>query len=257
MARAPSPAREARALPGNDAFALPRFACFAGVQLLRLFVVSLSCKPLFCGFQHGFEPRIITDAVQIGIDFGMIDITGPHLFECRANHRESCVLVLQVIGQCTCEVVAHRQIFRINQQGAAHPIFCSLTLAQHRQRITAMGEFRYSSLLTPINPGPIILSANTTYVLAAAFAGGTDTFRSNNSSTQATFDPAVTSGNGRASTGGFSFPSTNNGPGSFVGPNAIFSLVSNGNGVPEGGATAVLMLGSFALLLGLRRVVRM
>ena len=121
---------------------------------------------------------------------------------------------------------------------------------------TLMGEFRYSSLLTPINPGPIILSANTTYVLAAAFAGGTDTFRSNNSSTQATFDPAVTSGNGRASTGGFSFPSTNNGPGSFVGPNAIFSLVSNGNGVPEGGATAVLMLGSFALLLGLRRVVR-
>ena len=34
---------------------------------------------------------------------------------------------------------------------------------------TLVGEFRYSSVLIPTNPGPVILSANTTYVLGAAF----------------------------------------------------------------------------------------
>lgn len=121
---------------------------------------------------------------------------------------------------------------------------------------TLMGEFRYSSLLTPTNPGPIILSANTTYVLAAAFAGGTDTLRSNDSSTQATFDAVVSSGNKRSSLGGFSFPSVNSGAGSFVGPNAIFSLVTNGNGVPEGGNALLLIAIGVAGLLAARRLVR-
>jgi len=101
---------------------------------------------------------------------------------------------------------------------------------------TLMGEFRYAAVLIPINPGPVILSANTTYVLGAAFAPrDPDPFKL----TLPTFDPAVSSGNARESSGSFSFPSDNDGPGAFVGPNAIFTLQSNG--VPEGGSTLLLM----------------
>jgi hypothetical protein len=120
---------------------------------------------------------------------------------------------------------------------------------------TLVGEFRYSSVLIPTNPGPVILSANTTYVLGAAFlADDPDTFRTNLSGNQATFDPAVSPGNARISEGGFSFPAANFGPGSFVGPNAMFTLVSNGNGVPEGGSTLLLMAAAIAPLFLLGRV---
>jgi len=109
---------------------------------------------------------------------------------------------------------------------------------------TLMGEFRYSSVLTPTNPGPVILSANTTYVLGAAFAPrDPDVLKRN----LPPFDPAVSSGNLRSSTGSFGFPTDNEGAGAYVGPNAIFSLVTNGNGVPEGG-NALLML---AVAIGL------
>jgi len=115
---------------------------------------------------------------------------------------------------------------------------------------TLINGFRYSSVLIPINPGPVILSANTTYVLAAAFiANDPDTIVANFSGNQATFDPAVSPGNARGSLGSFSFPSLNDGPGSYVGPNALFTVA---NGVPEGGTTAVLMLISIGALLGLR-----
>ena len=124
---------------------------------------------------------------------------------------------------------------------------------------TLVGEFRYAATLIPTNPGPVILSANTTYVLGAAYLMfDQDPFKANDSATQATFDPAVSSGMARSSPGGFSFPSDSFGAGSLVGPNAMFTLVTNGNGhgVPESGTTAVLMLVALGGLLGLRRVVR-
>ena len=122
---------------------------------------------------------------------------------------------------------------------------------------TLMGEFRYASVLIPTNPGPVILSAGTTYVLGAAYIeDDPDALKINNGGNQATFDPAVSAGNVRFSSGGFSFPGDNIGPGSFVGPNALFTLVTNGNGVPEGGTTAALMLVSLTALLGMQRVVR-
>jgi hypothetical protein len=118
---------------------------------------------------------------------------------------------------------------------------------------TLMGEFRYSSVLTPTNPGPVILSPNTTYVLGATYIQmDPDKVRDNELGSQATFDPAVSPGNVRDSIPqGFSFPSVNAGPGSVVGPNAIFAPVT-GNGVPEGGSTLLLMGGAVAVVFVLR-----
>ena len=103
---------------------------------------------------------------------------------------------------------------------------------------TLMGEFRYAAALIPTNPGPVILSANTAYILQASFVQlDPDTFRVNSGSQQAAvLDPAV-SGSGSPST---------------VGPNAIFSLVTNG--VPESGSTAVRMGIAAAGLMALRRL---
>jgi hypothetical protein len=119
---------------------------------------------------------------------------------------------------------------------------------------TLVGEFRYSSVLTPTNPGPVILSANTTYVLGASFIRmDPDKLRDNELGPQATFDPAVSSGNARDSiAAGFGFPDNTLGPGSLVGPNAIFTAVSTGNGVPDGGNAAVMMSGAVAILLAFR-----
>ena len=91
------------------------------------------------------------------------------------------------------------------------------------------GEFRYVTLLTPIT-----LLAGTTYVLGASYPSQVDRFVDNFEADQATFDSAVTSGNRRAIVGsGFAFPSFNFASGSYVGPNAQFTLVSNA--VPDRG----------------------
>ena len=96
-----------------------------------------------------------------------------------------------------------------------------------------VGEFRYATII------PITLSAGTTYVLGAGYVDhSADPFIANVSGDQATFDPAVSPGNYRRTTG-FAFPNdTSVGPGSAVGPNAQFSLA---NGVPEPGSTALLL----------------
>ena len=93
-----------------------------------------------------------------------------------------------------------------------------------------VGEFRYATII------PITLSAGTTYVLGAGYVDHTaDPFIANISGDQATFDPAVSPGNYRRTTG-FAFPNdTSVGPGSAVGPNAQF------RSVPEPGSTALLL----------------
>ena len=96
---------------------------------------------------------------------------------------------------------------------------------------------------------PITLLAGNIYVLGARFPAGSDIITINSPAFQPGFDPAVSSGNAREATGvGFQFPNLIDGPGSIIGPNALFSVVANGNGnaVPEGGSTAVF----FALALG-------
>jgi hypothetical protein len=119
---------------------------------------------------------------------------------------------------------------------------------------TLVGEFRYSSTLIVINPGPLILSAGTTYVLGAAYVSNDpDAVKFDNSS-QVSVDPAVTSGNQRSSSGGFSFPSNVTNPGAIVGPNALFT--AGANGVPEGGNTFGLMLVAAATLFVARRMRR-
>ena len=53
---------------------------------------------------------------------------------------------------------------------------------------TLINGFRYAGVLIPTNPGPVILSANTTYVLGAAFiANDPDTIVANFGGNQATF----------------------------------------------------------------------
>ena len=97
------------------------------------------------------------------------------------------------------------------------------------------GQFRYAPII-PIGSGPVILSAGTTYVLGASYiALDADLFIINTGGNQATFDPAVSPGNYRRTTG-FAFPNdTSVGPGSAVGPNAQF------RSVPEPGSTALLL----------------
>lgn len=114
-----------------------------------------------------------------------------------------------------------------------------------------VGEFRYATII-PIVLGPVILSAGTTYVLGASYLGSdADQLIVNVSPDQATFDPAVTAGNARfVAGGGFAFPNdTSVGPGSYVGPNAEFTLLSNG--VPDSGSTALLLgLAATCLICG-------
>ncbi|MFL6516441.1 MAG: hypothetical protein ACJ8M1_15600 [Chthoniobacterales bacterium] len=114
------------------------------------------------------------------------------------------------------------------------------------------GQFRYAPII-PIGSGPVILSAGTTYVLGASYiALDADLFIINTGGNQATFDPAVSPGNARFTSSpiGFAFPDVHNTAGSVVGPNAQFTLVSNG--VPESGAT-VLLLGLTVVCLGCAR----
>jgi hypothetical protein len=102
-----------------------------------------------------------------------------------------------------------------------------------------MGEFRYAATLIPTNPGSVILSANTAYILQASYVQeDPDSFRVNSGSQQAAvFDPAVSGNTGSLAT---------------VGPNAIFSLVTNG--VPESGSTVVMMGIALGGLMALRRL---
>jgi hypothetical protein len=103
-----------------------------------------------------------------------------------------------------------------------------------------LGEFRYSNLLIPTNPGPVILSANTKYVLGAGFSpSDPDPFKYDIGSFQPTYDPAVSPGNARyiSSGTGFGFPTTSASPGAFVGPNATFTSVPD-----RGGSTLLLMV---------------
>jgi hypothetical protein len=117
---------------------------------------------------------------------------------------------------------------------------------------TLVGEFRYSSTLIVTNPGPLILSAGTTYVLGAAYVqNDPDAVKFDNSS-QVSVDPAVTSGNQRTSSGGFSFPANVTNPGAIVGPNALFTV--GANGVPDSGNTFSLMLFALGSFFVMRRV---
>lgn len=118
---------------------------------------------------------------------------------------------------------------------------------------TLMGQFRYSATLIPTGLGPVILSAGATYVLGAAYLMNDPDFSSIDFN-QTHFDGAVTGGNVRYSAGGFAFPATSNGPGAYVGPNALFTIVPNGNTVPEGGNTFLLMLLPAAAVFVSRRI---
>src|ERR1051325_6800271 len=111
-------------------------------------ITSLNASPvrrsqaLLGGGQHLFEPRIVTEASQIRIDFAVINHTWAHLFECRAQDLQSRFLVIQVIGQRARRIVAYRYVFGIDQHGAFHPFFCSLTLTERGQSPAAVTHGR-------------------------------------------------------------------------------------------------------------------
>ena len=112
------------------------------------------------------------------------------------------------------------------------------------------GEFRYVNLVTPV-----VLLAGTKYVLGSSLAADDP------DSLDVIFgaipsDPAVTSGNFRESDGAFGFPADLGFAGGQIGPNAMFTLLTNGHAVPEAGVTGLLLFISLAGLLGARRVVR-
>ena len=113
---------------------------------------------------------------------------------------------------------------------------------------TLSGEFRYITLASPVT-----LSAGTTYVLGATFSEtDLDRYKVNDSTTQATFDPAVTSGNQRGVENEF-FPSGVGAPGSAVGPNAQFTVLGNHFAVPELGPGMFLVALVFGGLIFLHR----
>ncbi len=72
----------------------------------------------------------------------MIDKAGAHLFERRAEHFQSGVLVVEVISQRAAKIVAHGYVVRIDQQSALHPLLCSLALTQLRQRVSTVAHRR-------------------------------------------------------------------------------------------------------------------
>jgi hypothetical protein len=115
-----------------------------------------------------------------------------------------------------------------------------------------IGDFRYVDLQTPV-----ILLPGTSYVLGAFFLNATDPVTNDVGGNHAVYDPAVMEGDARARTSlSFGYPGSDDGPGALVGPNALFTLVQNGNAVPEHGATAVLMSIAVGGLLAVKRVVR-
>jgi hypothetical protein len=121
---------------------------------------------------------------------------------------------------------------------------------------TLMGEFRYAAVLIPTNPGPVILSAGSKYVLGAAYAQfDPDMIKVSTNASQPGYDPAVNSGDARFSAGVFGFPDTVFAPGAFIGPNALFTVLTNGHTIPESGATlAMMLLALVACLIGHRVV---
>src|SRR5437588_3715021 len=108
----------------------------------RSLVTFLRGQSPLGGCQHLFEARIVADAIEIRIDFGMIDKAGAHLFERRAEHFQSGVLVVEVISQRAAKIVAHGYVVRIDQQSALHPLLCSLALTQLRQRVSTVAHRR-------------------------------------------------------------------------------------------------------------------
>src|SRR5437868_349178 len=111
-----------------------------------------------------------------------------------------------------------------------------------------LGEFRYATLGSPVT-----LLAGTTYVLGGSYVRlDADHYLGTG---QRTFNPAVASGNARFRTGaGFVFPVGNTGnPGSFVGPNAQFTVVGS---VPDVGTTFPLFGLSLMGLADRKSVVR-
>ena len=94
---------------------------------------------------------------------------------------------------------------------------------------TLIGEFRYSSVLVPTNPGPVILAANTTYVLGATYlTNDGDSLKRSLGPASPTYDPAVSAGHERVG-GPFVFPQPASSPGAWVGPNATFTTPDSGS----------------------------
>jgi len=101
------------------------------------------------------------------------------------------------------------------------------------------GEFRFANLLNPV-----ILLPGAKYILGASLAA-TDTDTLNVTFGALPSDPAVTPGNFRESNGPFSMPADLGFAGGQIGPNAMFTLLTNG--VPEGGSTLMLMAAAIAI----------
>jgi uncharacterized protein DUF4082 len=125
------------------------------------------------------------------------------------------------------------------------------TMVQAGTVNTLVGEFRFSNL-----NAPVVLLPGMKYVLSATFAAGdTDSLDAFFPGFPTT-DPAVTGGHFRETVGSTGFPADLGFTGALIGPNAMFTLLTNGNGVPEGGTTSVMLLVCVVGLLGVRRVVR-
>src|SRR5215216_1194055 len=81
--------------------------CEGGPNVSSLCLTGRGQSPLG-GYQHLFETRVIADAIEIRIDFGVINQACTHPFKGRTEHLQGSILVFEIIGQCTYNVIAHR-----------------------------------------------------------------------------------------------------------------------------------------------------
>jgi hypothetical protein len=111
---------------------------------------------------------------------------------------------------------------------------------------SSVDGFRYVSV------APTLLAAGN-YTIGGYYVDFADALRS--SAATITTASGVTY-NGSRSIGGNAFPPTDTAgvSNSYFGPNFQFTTDLNGNGVPEGGSTFILMLGSLAALVVTRRL---
>src|SRR3984885_14757729 len=114
--------------------AAPRSHCTHRESRARFGGGAISRNAQFGGRDHRIETRIITEGIEVRIDFGVLQEATGHRFEKRTEQFECGVDVRWFYERrkAAGEVIACIHVVRINQQGTADPILGAFSLAQSR-----------------------------------------------------------------------------------------------------------------------------